>query len=633
MSGTVGIVRSDGGPVDRELLLRMVSSLGFRGPDGQDVWVDNAVGLGHAAHLIPGDGTRAWQPESLGTGTWITADVRLDARKELIAELRAHGRDAEVGCRDAQLLLHAYQAWGERCVAHITGDFSFAIWDGRRRQLFCACDHFGIRQLYFSQIDSGLVFSNTLDCVRLHPEVSDQLNDAAICDFLLFGMNYEQTTTAFAQIQRLPRAHWLRWSANGIEIREYWRPPTDKVIRYKKRTQYVEHFSDLLHKAVADRIRAKSVGILLSGGLDSSSLAAVCQETRAREASAELHAFTVTSENPLDADDRAAREVADALNIRLHRLSREASAPRDDPSLGGVLWPEPVDDPFAASVRAQSGEVARHAAVLLSGEGADNLMICEPLRHLQQLWQSGRWSEVLFGAAEHVLARFRAPDGLRGPFGRAARLVSRSSKPRFPDWLRPELFARFPLKARWANPTPRIPWKEHRQHAAAYASLFFPQWSRMFEGQSPAYTRAAVEVRYPFLDLRLVEYLLAIPALPWSFRKLLLREAMRGRLPEGIRKRRKIVGRPDRLVRALRESPFDLSKTRLSQEVGRYVVFESLGSPIGERNPEAARANLRPWCLNAWLEGLGRGPSAKPAVPSAVRQDPSPLEEKTTARR
>ncbi|MGB6484584.1 MAG: asparagine synthase-related protein [Candidatus Acidiferrales bacterium] len=618
MSGIAGIARSDGKPVDRELLQRMARWLSFRGPDAQQIWTDGAIGLGHAAHLIRGDSARALQPESLGTGTWIAADVRLDAREELITELRGHGQDAHIWCSDAQLLLHAYDAWGEECLDHLMGDFAFGLWDARRRQLFCACDHFGIRQLYFSQTDSYFIFSNTLDCVRLHPDVSDRLNDAAICDFLLFGMNYEEGTTSFADIKRLPRAHWLRWSANGLEVREYWRPPTDGKIRYKKRGEYVEHFNELLGKAVADRIRADSVGILLSGGLDSSSVAAVCHEIGARQGHPrELHAFTVTNENSGDSDGPAARAVADALQIPIH-----CSSANNTPLFGGwgsdgVHWPEPVDHPLAAGMLPQFREIAGHVSALLSGEGCDNLMICEPGQHLRRLWREGRRARAAFDAVEHVVARFQSPDGLRGPLRRIYRSLSAGAlRSSFPEWISPELVERLGLKERWSNPILRIPWNEHAQHAKGYASLFLPQWKYMFERQDPAYTRAAVEVRYPFLDLRLVGYLLAIPAMPWFFRKFLLREAMRGRLPEKIRKRPKTPVRQDPLIEALRRSEtFDFSKERLTGEVDRYVHRDAVESPCGGTNSEAAEMKVRLWCLNFWLEGLRK----EHAVPVGMR--------------
>lgn len=601
MSGIAGIAYLDGKPPSRELLLQIARSLSFRGPDGQRVWSDSAAGLVHAAHLIKGDCARAQGPESIGTGTWITADIRLDAREELIAGLRTLRQEADRSCSDSRLLLHAYEAWGEKCVHHVAGEFAFAIWDARRRQLFCACDQFGIRQLYFSNLQSCLIFSNTLECVRLFPDVSDSLNDAAIADFLLFGINYDENATSFSNIRRLPRAHWLRCSTEGIEIREYWRPPTDVKIRYKKNREYVEHFTEIFRKAVADRIPGDSAGVLLSGGIDSSSVAAICKETEAQEGRPQIHAFTVSCEGTNERDPTEGQTVAEALGIPFHLLKAGNEKPFQGWSAGDVHFPEPLQDAFAGEIVQQSREIAEYSGVVLSGEGSDNLMNCEPGHHLRQTWRQGRRKQAAIDAVEHVVARFRAPDGLLGPMRRFRSLSIHRSAPQFPPWISAELTQRLNLKERWINHDAAIPWNVHLEHPGGYASLFFPQWRSMFECLDSAYTRTALDVRYPFLDLRIVEYLLAIPAMPWFFRKFLLREAMRGRLPEKIRKRAKI---PPKELSPLNMTA-DYSKERLVPELELYVNKEVLEQANRSANPEVAEMSIRPWCLNLWLENLG----------------------------
>ncbi len=615
MSGIAGIVHLGAKSPSPELLLQMARSLSFRGPDGQQIWSDSAAALVHAVHLIKGDTTRAQGPESLGTGTWIAADARLDAREELIEHLREAGREAQTSCSDSRLLLHAYEAWGEACVRHVAGDFAFGIWDARRRQLFCACDQFGIRQLYyFTDLQSCLIFSNTLDCVRLHPDVSDRLNDTAICDFLLFGANTEGSTTSFADIRRLPRAHWLKWSADGIEIREYWRLPTDGEIRYKKRREYVEHFSELFHKAVADRIRGDSAGVLLSGGIDSSSVAAIAKEIELKEGCPKVCAFTITSTDSEDADRTAARTVADALQIPFHLLRAEDGDLSQHWSADGFHFPEPVDDPFAADTLRHSQQIAKLTGVLLSGEGSDNLMDCEPAYHLRLAWNQGRRKQAALDALEHVAARFFAPDGIRGTLRRFRSLASPPAELQFPNWMIEDVVQRLKLKQRWLEHDSSIPWRAHPGHPGGYASLFFPQWRIFFERLDPAYTHAALDVRYPFLDLRVAEYLLAIPAMPWFFRKFLLRESMRGRLPEEIRKRAKIPNKAPQPSGSRHDvEKFNFSGEKLCPELDQYVKPEAVERTPSGANPEAIEMSLRPWYLNFWLEGLQKENAANAA--------------------
>ncbi len=269
LSGIVGIFHRDGAPVQRPLLESLVDFLAYRGPDSRATWSEGSAGLGHAMLCTTRESRSEYQPADLEGRYWITADARLDARAELLADLQSSRFEVRPTAPDSELILNAYAIWGTACVEHLRGDFSFAVWDARNKQLFCARDHFGIKPLYYAQVRSVFVFSNTLNCVRLHPDVSAELNEAAIGDFLLFGLNYDQATTTFRAIQRLPPAHWMTISLGGLQIKRFWAPPTDGCIRYAKGEEYLEQFRDLLREAVADRLRTERVGILLSGGLDS----------------------------------------------------------------------------------------------------------------------------------------------------------------------------------------------------------------------------------------------------------------------------------------------------------------------------------------------------------------------------
>ena len=195
MSGIVGFLNRDGAPADRRLLDQMNDFLAFRGPDARDTWIEAAVGFGHTLLRTTWESATEKQPCTLDGRVWITADVRVDGREDLIRQLQAAGRDPSKDVTDPELILHAYHAWSEQCLDHLLGDFSFAIWDGRMQRLFCARDHFGIKQFYYSLAGGKFLFSNTLQCIRLDPAVSARLNDAAIADFLVHGNNQNPATT------------------------------------------------------------------------------------------------------------------------------------------------------------------------------------------------------------------------------------------------------------------------------------------------------------------------------------------------------------------------------------------------------------------------------------------------------
>jgi asparagine synthase (glutamine-hydrolysing) len=191
MSGITGLLSLDGGPVDGQILSRLTGLMAFRGPDAQETWSGGRVGFGHTMLRTTFESQGERQPCSLDDDLWIVADARVDGRSELCRKLRSSGHDCHQSATDAELILHAYRAWGDECVRHLLGDFVFAIWDASRERLFCARDHFGVKPFFYARAGNCLVFSNTLNCVREHPGVSDELNDRAIADFLLFGMNQD----------------------------------------------------------------------------------------------------------------------------------------------------------------------------------------------------------------------------------------------------------------------------------------------------------------------------------------------------------------------------------------------------------------------------------------------------------
>ena len=189
MSGIVGTINLDRAPVDQRLLRGMTDSLAYRGPDAQEIWNNRNVGLGHTMLCTTHESTNEHQPCSLDGEVWITADARIDRRDELIRALQSKCREVQKNVTDVDLILHAYHVWGVNCAEHLLGDFAFAIWDGRGQKLFCARDHFGIKPFFYGRVGNHLVFSNTLNCLRMHPAISDQLNEQAVADFLLFGSN------------------------------------------------------------------------------------------------------------------------------------------------------------------------------------------------------------------------------------------------------------------------------------------------------------------------------------------------------------------------------------------------------------------------------------------------------------
>ena len=608
MSGIVSIFHRDGAPVERALLKSLVDFLGFRGPDCGACWVEGSIGMGHTMLRTTRESLAEDQPGNLDGRFWIVSDARLDNRTDLLDELEGAGRRVRATAPDSELILHAYAAWGTPCVDHLRGDFAFAIWDARDKQLFSARDHFGIKPFYYAEAGNAFLCSNTLNCIRLHPKVTGELNEAAVGDFLLFGLNYDNATTTFRQIQRLPPAHWLSVSASGLKIRKYWAPPTDGRIRYSKPEEYVENFQSLLQAAVADRLRTDRVGILLSGGLDSSSVAAMAKEVAGKSSRAtDIRGYTCIYESLIpDEEDKFAREVGEFLGIPMKFLAMDQVQLFEDWDNPELNLPEPVDNPLFAGFFNSTRIISAECRVLLSGEGSDNLMHFQMWPHAGDLRRRGEWRRLLTDMANYFWIR---PFPWRGIRARLLRVVGKEPwAPAFPQWLAADFAKRANLQERWkeGGGHPKLPY-EHLIHPKAHASLSLPQWTHMFELENGGLTHRPVEVRYPFLDLRIVNYLLALPPFPWFFHKMLLREAMSGRLPESVRMRPKTPLQGDPVSAELRRTESAaLNQMRWSEDLDRYVDRSALAAPRDKMNAVQAGNYLRPYCLNIWLQSAQR---------------------------
>jgi asparagine synthase (glutamine-hydrolysing) len=599
VSGIVGIVNRDGSPIDRELLGRMTAFLAFRGPDAQATWADGPVGFGHALLRTTAESEREHQPCSLDGDVWITADARIDARAHLIDKLAGHGRRAALSVPDAELILHAYHAWGERCVEHLLGDFAFAVWDGRERRLFCARDHFGIKPFFYAATRESFVVGNTLDCVRLHPALSDRLNERAVGDFLLCGWNPDPAASVFADVLRLPAAHALTWSAGGVRLRRYWKLPTDGDIRYRREADYVEHFKDLLRRAVEDRLRTDRVAVYMSGGLDSPAVAATALKLARPANGLDLRAYTTVFDELFPDEERYySGLVARALGIPIAYLVADGYRPYERQEWGELHTPEPRNEPLSAAYNAdQQRQIAAHARVALTGYGGDPALMGSA-DYALNLLKGGRVGRLAVDFWR-CLARGRLPKvGFRA---RLRRWLGKARPCPYPVWLNRDFEAEAGLRARWQEVNALGP-REHPRRPEAYESLTSPFWPDAFKVWDPGVTRRALEVRHPFFDVRLLTYVLAIPALPWCDNKELLRCSLSGLVPEAIRRRPKTFLREDPLgARIRREDCAWLDEFESCPGLGRFVDRRRLPRLAGETDAERFLLNTRPYCLNDWL--------------------------------
>jgi len=603
VSGFVCIVHGDNAPIERALLQSLTDFLSFRGPDSREIWLDGSIGLGHALLRTTHEAMTERQPASLEGRYKIVADARLDAREELIAELLRAQRNVRSNVPDCELILHAYAVWGTACTDHLRGDFSFALWNAGHKQLFCARDHFGIKPFYYAQLGNLFLFSNTLDCLRKHPAVSGRLNDLAISEFLLFDMIREPSATSFVDIQRLPPAHTLTYNDGGISNRRYWTLPVSDPLRHGRQSDCVDQFRELLDRAVADRLRTNHAGVLMSGGLDSPTVAASARRTLTCNGTGSgLTAYTDIFESLIPHEERHyATLVAEALKIPIEFQVSDDFGPWKYLSQQKSTWPEPVHSPASDGGLHQLRQVAARNRVVLTGFGGDPALSCLLSVHFFGLLKNRKIGHALADAMGYLAAD-----------GRFSRLYvrtrwqkwfgSKSQTAHYPPWLNPGLEKRLSLRERWEAWMSAQPPKETARRTA-YEAIVDPSWPNLFEGYDPGTTGVPVEVRHPFFDLPVVSFLLALPALPWCSDKELLREAARGILPNAVRLRRKSPLLADPLTALLQQPQAAcVDSFEAAPELDRYVERRRIPKVFGERDPWTAWIHLRPLSLNFWLQ-------------------------------
>jgi asparagine synthase (glutamine-hydrolysing) len=607
MSGFVGIVNLDGAPVDSGLLADMTASMAFRGPDACEIRMDGAMGFGHCLlRTCASENNR--QPFSLDGRVWIAADASLDARVDLCRDLEAHGRRGIAGADAATLIAHAYAEWGEDCVDHLLGDFAFGIWDAPRHTLLCARDHLGVKPFYYAQSGGCLVFSNTLNCVRQHPAVSSQLNDHAIGDFLLFGYNQNPATTTFADIQRLPAGHVLTWRPGSLRVRRYWTLPADIPPNAHRADDYVGEFRARWRTAVEDRLRGDRVGVLMSGGLDSTSVAVTAQACRSSAAQAgEVSAYTLFYERLIpDRERHYAGLVAASLGIPIHYLAADAYGLFERIDEAACQTPEPSDNPLPAMTADLIGDVASRCRVALTGEGGDAALAGPTAAEFANLLRTGRlrtWTRNVFRCVVHGQ---RPPLGIRSALRQWTR--NGQSRPAYPAWIAPDFAARIDLAGRWKTLTDETA-SPHLVRPGAHRTLGSPFWPYLFETYDPGVTSFPLQVRHPFFDVRLLTYLLTVPPVPWFVNKTLLREAMHGSAPEPVRRRRKKPLLPDPVSVRLRQPAARwLNRFDAAPELLQYVDLSKVPRVAGlphqvDQYRSAWHELTRPLSLNYWLAG------------------------------
>jgi len=324
VSGIAAIIRFDGGDIEPGEIERMTAAMDYRGPDGIAHWRKGPVALGHCMLRTTAESLEEVQPlanedESLV----LVMDGWLSNWEELRSELVQRG--AKLRSRsDAELVLRAYEQWGEACPAHIEGEYAFLIWDGHRRVAYCARDHAGLRPLHCHWDGKRLVVASDIVGVLTGPGVEVRPNPGTIAEFAACEW-YSRTETIWSDVLRPLPAHWLRFHSGGTDTGRYWDPPLEIEILCRTEEEYFEQYREIFHDCVRRASRSHlPVACDVSGGLDSSAVFAVARRLQysGRLEAPDVEGFTYRFRETGGLADEIeyARAVARHLGVGLHEI-------------------------------------------------------------------------------------------------------------------------------------------------------------------------------------------------------------------------------------------------------------------------------------------------------------------------
>ena len=554
MCGIAGILSfASDSMVDEARLIRMRDVLAHRGPDGAGTWIDGRVGLAHRRLAII-DPALGHQPMCNEDGSiWLTFNGEIYNHPELMPELQARGHRYRTRS-DSETIIHLYEELGEGVVERLRGMFAFAIWDRPRRRLLLARDRLGIKPLYVAKTDRELLFASEIKAILAAGGIQPSLREELIPE-LLATRFVAGEHTLFRGISRLEPGHTMSWSLDGsVTRRRYWQLPPASTDSTATIASEAPVLRERLRASVKRHLMSDvPLGVFLSGGVDSSALAALT----AQLVSEPVRTFAVGFEEVEANELPYARLVANTIGAQHHEVI--VSGRRYFDALPQLVWHEDEPIAFTSSVPLYfvSALAREHVKVVLTGEGADELFLGYN-RYRVTHWNT-RLGQMYARLAPASL-RGRVRQAVRGLPARLRRYTSRSflALDDGPRGLFYENFSVFsPAAQRRLLRAPgaidaRDPY-EHGLHAYQHADgTPLDRMSRadlatylheLLMKQDQMSMAASVESRVPFLDDTLVEYVAGLPSRLKLHRwetKAILRAAVRDVVPPTILSRRKM---------------------------------------------------------------------------------------------
>lgn len=595
MCGIAGIIDYKGTANNVVQVESMLRSISFRGPDESGIYHSPMATIGNVRLSII-DIVSGQQPLSDFSGRyWIVFNGEIFNYKELRAELEKKGALFKTQS-DTEVLVLLYARYGEQCLNYLNGQFSFALWDKNKEELFMARDRVGIRPLFYSIIDSAFSFSSEVKAIFRQKFVPRIINPESLSQIYTFWTTITPDTV-FKNIYELPPGHCLYYSRNGIKVRKYWELNyTDKQLNLSL-GDALDQFNNLLSSAVSLRLRADvEVAAYLSGGIDSTATVAYIKELEPRV----LNTFSIGFEDKVFDESMYQEEAVRYLDTKHRSIS--CSSSDISTNFPTVVWHSetPLTRTAPTPMMILSKLVRdNNIKVVITGEGSDELLAGydifreseirrfwarEPQSSLRPLLLKKIYPDIphLKNASPNILKMFFGYklEDINNPFYSHLLRWNNSNhiKKHFSDNIKESLQDYDPL----ANLLEKLPvdyfsWDSLDKAQWLETTVFMSGYLLSSQGDRMAMANS-VEGRYPFLDHRLIEFCASLPSkykLRGLNEKFLLKKLMENRIPDSIIKRPKQPYRAPISSVFLNENTPDYAREMLSEKYTRETgIFD-----------------------------------------------------------
>lgn len=589
MCGITGIYNLNNEPVNVETLEKMTTVLKHRGPDDEGYLFANTkegvheiaggedtpedvlssenvyapkqkidsvdfttsrfnLGFGHRRLSIIDLSPAGHQPMCNEDGSvWLICNGEVYNYLELIPDLKSKGHIFK-SHTDTEVIIHAYEEYGVDCVHKFNGMFAFAIWDNNKKRLFCARDRFGIKPFYYYLDDKKFQFASELKAIIADPTIKRKPNDEIVYDYLAYGSLDHTENTFFEDINQLQPAHYLIIENSKQKIKRYWDLEPSKVQKGVDDQKCTKKFYELFEDSIKLRLRSDvPVGTCLSGGLDSSSI--VCVANKHLKDKSKQKTFSSCFENKKYDERKYIQYVIDKTGAETNFTFPSGEELFE--LIKEVIWHQ--DEPFGStSIFAQWHVMKlakeRDVRVLLDGQGADELLAGYHgyyISFFADLIKTFQFKKVLdeinYYSKYHSYSKLYA----------IAMAIIYLAPPLFKFKIKVKYITK--IKKGWLNTEFVRANNKSEIHAQKYKSYLHDHLYQVLTSGLPALLHYedrnsmafSIEARVPFLDYRLVEFVFSLPnnqKINKGVTKIILRNAMKGVLPEEVIKRMDKMG-------------------------------------------------------------------------------------------